>query len=66
MSFSFLYSVYSLPNIFLPLISGLLIDIYGDQIMIFIFSIFILIGWGFFCIGFKQEYIYLMILGRFF
>jgi len=30
MSFSLLYSIYSLPNIILPLISGLLIDMYGD------------------------------------
>ena len=30
MTFSFLYSIYSLPNIFLPLISGILIDLYGD------------------------------------
>ena len=30
--------------------------------MILIFSIFVLIGWSLFCIGFKQEFIYLMIL----
>ena len=30
MSYSLLYSVYSLPNIVLPLFSGIFIDMYGD------------------------------------
>jgi MFS family permease len=49
--FSLLYSIYSLPNILLPLISGLLIDMYGDQIMTLIFSFLILAGWIFFSLG---------------
>ena len=51
MYFSLLYSVYSLPNIILPLISGVLIDKYGDQFMTLIFAAIICVGWILFSLG---------------
>ena len=39
-----LYTVYNLPNIFLPLIGGFLTDKFGDRLMTLIFGFLILIG----------------------
>lgn len=42
--FSLIYSVYSLPNTFLPLIGGLLVDKFGNNRIMLIFGLFVLIG----------------------
>lgn len=65
MTYSFLYSVYALPNIILPLISGILIDKVGDSFMTLILSLFILLGWALFTLGMYCNLIPIMILGRF-
>ena len=66
MTYSFLYSVYALPNVILPLICGILIDKVGDSFMTFVLAVFILIGWALFTLGMHWNMIPLMILGRFF
>lgn len=59
-----LYSVYSLPNIILPMIGGLLIFKYGYRSMFLIFGLCVLIGQLLFSLGCSSKSIYLMITGR--
>ena len=59
-----LYSVYSLPNIFLPLIGGILVDRLGPSSMLAIFSTIICIGQIVFAIGISLKNFGTMILGR--
>lgn len=59
-----LYSVYSLPNIILPLIGGILIFKFGYRSMFLIFGFCVLLGQLIFSIGCSTNSIYLMILGR--
>jgi MFS family permease len=59
-----LYSVYSLPNIILPLIGGIFIFKFGYRTMFLIFGFCVLLGQLLFSIGCSTKSIYLMILGR--
>ncbi|KAK3816442.1 MAG: major facilitator superfamily domain-containing protein, partial [Benniella sp.] len=59
-----LYSVYSLPNIVLPLMGGVLIDHLSASKMLLIFSLFVCGGQGIFAIGVSTKSIWTMILGR--
>ena len=62
--YQLLYSVYSLPNIILPMIGGILIFKFGYRSMFLIFGFCVLIGQFIFSIGCSSKSIYLMILGR--
>lgn len=59
-----LYSVYSLPNILLPLIGGFLIFKFGYRTMFLIFGFCVLLGQLIFSIGCSTKSLYLMVLGR--
>lgn len=59
-----LYSVYSLPNIFLPLIGGMLVDRLGTKTMLFSFSALVCLGHAVFTIGLQLKMFSLMVLGR--
>jgi MFS family permease len=61
---NFLYSVYSLPNIFLPLIGGILVDRLGSASMLAVFSTFICIGQIIFAMGLQLKGFWIMVLGR--
>ncbi|KAF9133851.1 hypothetical protein BGW39_008762 [Mortierella sp. 14UC] len=60
-----LYSVYSLPNIILPLLGGYLIDRLSASRMLVLFSLCICAGQGLFAIGVSAKSIWMMVLGRF-
>lgn len=62
--FNLMYSVYSLPNIILPLIGGLLIFKYGYRLMFLAFGFSILIGQLIFAIGCSTQSIVVMLIGR--
>lgn len=60
-----LYSVYSLPNIVLPLLGGFLIDRLSASKMLILFSLCICLGQGIFSMGISIKSIGWMVLGRF-
>ncbi|KAK3840911.1 MAG: major facilitator superfamily domain-containing protein, partial [Linnemannia gamsii] len=60
-----LYSVYSLPNIILPLLGGFLIDRLSASRMLVLFSLCICAGQVIFAVGVSVKSIWMMILGRF-
>ncbi|KAG0304303.1 hypothetical protein BGZ98_005684 [Dissophora globulifera] len=60
-----LYSVYSFPNVVLPLLGGLLIDRLSASRMLILFSLCVFVGQGIFAIGVTVKSIWVMVLGRF-
>ncbi|KAJ1568819.1 hypothetical protein HK096_005210, partial [Nowakowskiella sp. JEL0078] len=60
-----LYSVYSLPNIFLPLIGGILIDVLGPAKMLLLFSSLVCIGQSVFSAGISYRHFPTIAFGRF-
>ena len=63
--FNLLYSLYSLPNIVVPLIGGILIDTKGPRITLIITAAFCVIGQVVFGIGGLSNIWAVMLLGRF-
>ena len=63
-TFNLMYSVYSFPNIILPLIGGALIFKYGYRIMFLIFGASILLGQLIFAIGCSTKSVIVMLIGR--
>lgn len=63
--FNLMYAVYSLPNIILPFIGGILIIKLGSCLMYFIFGLLILIGQIVFSCGIFYDSIYTVLIGRF-
>ena len=63
--FNLMYAVYSLPNIILPFIGGILMTKYGSSFMYFIFGLLILIGQIVFSCGIFYDSIYTVLIGRF-
>jgi MFS family permease len=62
--FQLMYSVYSLPNIFLPLVGGIMIYKYGYRIMFIVFGFCVLIGQLIFSIGCSTKSVGIMLAGR--
>jgi len=62
--FNLLYSLYSLPNIFLPFLGGIFVMLFGIRLMYFIFGMFLLLGQFTFALGGSLNNIYIMLLGR--
>ena len=62
--YSLLYSVYSLPNIIAPFLSGILILTIGKETALIIFSTFIVLGQFITAIGPITDLYILMIIGR--
>ena len=63
-NYNLLYSVYSFPNIILPLFGGILIDRMGIRIGVILFSFLLIIGQFFFMLGGIMKSYGLLILGR--
>lgn len=63
--FSLIYSLYSLPNTILPLIGGKLVDIYGNNFILLLFSSFIFIGSIVETFGCMNSNLFIVVLGRF-
>ena len=63
-NFNLLYSVYSFPNIVLPLIGGLMIDFVGVRAAILLFCLFLIIGQLLFMLGGIYLEFWLLIAGR--
>jgi hypothetical protein len=61
--FNLLYSVYSLPNVVLPLVGGIMIYKYGYRIMFLVFGFCVLFGQLIFAIGCSTKSISLMLVG---
>jgi MFS family permease len=62
--FNLLYSVYSLPNIVLPLIGGIMIFKYGYRTMFLVFGFCVLIGQLIFAMGCSTKSGLMMLIGR--
>lgn len=62
--FGLLYSLYSFPNIVLPLIGGILISILGNRTMYIIVGIFLVLGQFIFSLGCHQTNMTMMLVGR--
>ncbi len=59
-----MYSVYSLPNVILPIVGGFLIFKFGYRIMFLVFGFAVLLGQLIFSIGCSLKSIPLMLGGR--
>ena len=62
--FSLLYSVYSVPNIFLPFLGGFFVDRFGVRICLLCFVFLILLGQGIFSYGLVYQSWGIMLFGR--
>ena len=62
--YSMLYSLYSFPNLILPFLGGILIDVFGCRIMYIIFAITLVIGQFIFACGSQINSISVMLMGR--
>lgn len=62
--FHMMYSVYSMPNIALPLIGGVLICKFGHRTMFLLFGSCVLVGQFIFAFGCTTNSIYTMLIGR--
>ena len=62
--FNLLYSLYSLPNIILPFIFGVLIMKYGVRLMYIVLSILLILGQVIFTIGCQSNSMITMLFGR--
>lgn len=60
-----LYSAHSLPNIFIPIVGGVLVDRVGATLMLVIFAGLVCIGQTIFSIGLTAKSFPLLVLGRF-
>lgn len=59
-----MYSVYSLPNVILPIVGGFLIFKFGYRVMFLVFGFAVLLGQLIFSIGCSVKSIPLMLGGR--
>eukprot|EP00331_Platyophrya_macrostoma_P028451 CAMPEP_0176444524 /NCGR_PEP_ID=MMETSP0127-20121128/23114_1 /TAXON_ID=938130 /ORGANISM="Platyophrya macrostoma, Strain WH" /LENGTH=462 /DNA_ID=CAMNT_0017830049 /DNA_START=22 /DNA_END=1410 /DNA_ORIENTATION=+ len=64
LQFNLLYSVYSFPNIILPLFGGVLVDKIGARVAILIFSSILILGQAIFTFGLYKYSYTIMIIGR--
>lgn len=62
--FMLFYSIYSIPNIFIPFLMGGLLDIYGTRALLMLLSGIVCIGQGIFAIGGQFKIFPVMLFGR--
>jgi len=62
--YNLLYSVYSLPNIFLPFVGGYILDYFGIKVGILLYNFLIIAGQSLFTYGCYTENYHLLIAGR--
>eukprot|EP00941_MAST-03F_sp_MAST-3F-sp1_P005548 g5548.t1 len=63
-NFNMLYTVYSLPNILLPILGGVLVDGFGASRMVFIFAVLVVFGQLIVSLGVSAQSMFLMLVGR--
>ncbi|KAL7467323.1 hypothetical protein ACHAXS_007571 [Conticribra weissflogii] len=63
--FNLLYTVYSIPNVILPLFGGNIVDRCGAPACLALFAFFTLLGSSFLSIGVASKSWYIMYIGRF-
>ena len=59
-----LYSVYSFPNTFMPIVGGIFISKYGDTLSVLMFSMIMFVGNIIFTFGIWSDSYYMLIIGR--
>jgi MFS family permease len=62
--YGYLYSVYAIPNLILPLFGGILFDKYGNRVCLLCFTSILMLGQGLFTFGGYQMNYAVMLLGR--
>lgn len=62
--FNALYTAYSFPNLFMPVIGGILVDSMGPTRMLVFFSVLVVVGTSLFSIGVSSKVFWIMALGR--
>jgi len=62
--FNLLYTMYSVPNIFLPLVGGGMVDKYGAWQSLIVFTSFMVLGQFVFALGVQNKSWAVMLLGR--
>ncbi|KAI8893255.1 hypothetical protein BC833DRAFT_505626, partial [Globomyces pollinis-pini] len=60
-----LYSIYSFPNVIIPLLGGIVLDKFGFKRILIISSFLVLLGQTLFGVGIDQKQFPLMLIGRF-
>jgi len=60
-----MYTIYSLPNMVLPLAGGIFLDKIGVRIGLLLFTLVLTIGQFIFMIGGNRNVYWLMLVGRF-
>ena len=63
--FSLIYSLYALPNMFIPLVGGMMADRFGNKTILLVFSAFILIGSAIETFACFQRSMVMFLIGRF-
>lgn len=63
-SFTLMYSVYTIPNMILPLIGGFMIILAGNRKMYLLFSMLVALGQFVFALGISQKNIETALIGR--
>lgn len=59
-----LYTAYSFPNLFMPVIGGVLVDRLGPTRMLMLFSVLVCFGMSLFAIGVSSHLYWMMAVGR--
>ena len=62
--FGLMYSLYNVPNIFMPIIGGILAAKFGSHSMYLVFSILIVIGQFILCMGCSYNSMAIFLIGR--
>ena len=62
--YNLLYTVYSIPNVFLPFVGGYFVDSWGVRICLIIFCVLIFIGQAVFALGLSLKSWPIMYVGR--
>ena len=62
--YNLLYSTYDIPNFFLPVFAGILIDKFGVRMSLFLFSLSIVLGQSVCAVAVFVDNYYVMLVGR--
>jgi MFS family permease len=62
--YNYQYTFYSYPNIILPLMGGIFVDVLGVRLAIIVFSIVITLGQTIYTIGGYERTYWIMLAGR--
>lgn len=63
-NFNWLYSIYSIPNILIPLVGGMLIDRVGARVVLVVTAGICMLGQAVFAGGGMKNWFWLMLVGK--